>query len=203
MALDKLKLKSLSLESDYSFRLVPLLFEASPQSDVFCRKNNKTVRQTLAHRRYVSLRDRVEGKYPMLLDLPLGVALGSLKKAGDDFYSAFLNKRGDAEYCEFRIPDSAKVDGIGIYAWTANSDLRYIGRCKDSIKKRINQGYGKIHPKNCYLDGQSTNCHLNALISMQMHWVQLWFCELPLQEIDDTERALIREYRPAWNIQIA
>jgi hypothetical protein len=33
------------------------------------------------------------------------------------------------------------------------------------MKKRISQGYGKISPKNCYLDGLATNCHLNALIT--------------------------------------
>ncbi|MFK4618979.1 hypothetical protein ABIF50_002256 [Bradyrhizobium diazoefficiens] len=63
---------------------------------------------------------------------------------------------------------------MGVYAYFVGDDLKYIGRCKDSMKKRINHGYGKVHPKNCYLDGQSTNCHLNALIAPLRESVSLW-----------------------------
>jgi hypothetical protein len=57
-------------------------------------------------------------------------------------------------------------------------ELKYIGRGKDSMKKRVNCGHGKIHPKNCYLDGQSTNCDLNALIAPVREDVSLWLCRL-------------------------
>lgn len=69
------------------------------------------------------------------------------------------------------------------------------------MKKRINQGYGKIHPKNCYLDGQSTNCHLNALVARNLDSIELWFCELTPAEIDIAEKELIHAYKPAWNIR--
>ena len=69
------------------------------------------------------------------------------------------------------------------------------------MKKRINQGYGKIHPKNCYLDGQATNCHLNTLIARADEEVKLWLCEMEsIQEIELVEKKLIRKHQPEWNI---
>jgi len=80
--------------------------------------------------------------------------------------------------------------------------VKYIGRCKDSMKKRINQGYGKIHPKNCYLDGQATNSHLNARITAEKKKITLWLHEMDSEtEIELLERELIRAYNPPWNIQ--
>ena len=70
------------------------------------------------------------------------------------------------------------------------------------MKKRVNNGYGKIHPKNCYLDGQSTNCHLNALIASSRDRVSLWFCPLDLNKIDFTELQLIRAHQPIWNVRL-
>ena len=84
----------------------------------------------------------------------------------------------------------------------SGNEVKYIGRCKDSMKKRINQGYGKIHPKNCYLDGQTTNCHINSMITEASNKVTLWLCEMQiLSEIEIIEKELIRTYKPEWNIQ--
>ncbi|MEK7223887.1 MAG: hypothetical protein AAB156_06395 [Pseudomonadota bacterium] len=168
---------------------------------MFGQKNNKTVLETLGHRRYARLRRQVEGAYPNLLQELLGNFLLSLKRRGDDLYRKFLNKYGDDKYSIFRIDDEEVLDKRGIYAYTVTNELKYIGRCRDSMRKRVNQGYGKIHPKNCYVDGQATNCHLNALITTEKEAVRLWFCELDLSEIEPVERALISEHQPPWNIQ--
>ncbi|MBI5922420.1 MAG: hypothetical protein HY847_12370 [Betaproteobacteria bacterium] len=178
-----------------------LFFKDGKYSDVFSQKNNKTVLETLAHRRYVKLRRLVEETYANRLQEPLGSFLLQLKRDGDDSYRRFLNRYGDANYSVFQINDKQVLPKRGIYAYTFKEELRYIGRCQDSMRKRVNQGYGKIHPKNCYLDGQATNCHLNTLITAEQEAVRLWFCELELEQIVTVEKSLISEYQPPWNIQ--
>lgn len=196
-----MKLHCKATSTEYEFKPVALLFEDGVYSEVFGQKNNKTVLETLGHRRYARLRRQVEGAYPNLLQELLGNFLLSLKRRGDDLYRKFLNKYGDDKYSIFRIDDEEVLDKRGIYAYTVTNELKYIGRCRDSMRKRVNQGYGKIHPKNCYVDGQATNCHLNALITTEKEAVRLWFCELDLSEIEPVERALISEHQPPWNIQ--
>lgn len=74
---------------------------------------------------------------------------------------------GDLAYCTFRLPDSVGRDVKGLYAYAVNSDLKYkyVGRCRDAFHIRVRRGYVRTAPRNCYRDGQSTNCHLNALIN--------------------------------------
>jgi len=184
------------------FLQVALAFEGLPYQDVFVHKNNKTVAQTLEHKRYSKLKDEVVERYQDYLEKPLGEFLGELKSAGDSFYRKFLNKYGDLTYSSFKIADIAYLESKGVYAYLSGNELKYIGRCKDSMKKRINQGYGKIHPKNCYLDGQATNCHLNARITAEKSKITLWLYEMEsVEEIELLERELIRACNPPWNIQ--
>jgi hypothetical protein len=187
--------------AEYAFIGVPMVFEDGVVTEPFQTKNNKTLLETLKHRRYARLYDDVVKAYPDALQEPLGTFLLRSKRRGDDLYRRFLNKYGDDRYSEFKIVDQKILNKRGVYAYTIETDLKYIGRCRDSMRKRVNQGYGKIHPKNCYIDGQATNCHLNALITAEKERVRLWFCELGLAEIVPAEKALISEYRPPWNIQ--
>lgn len=185
----------------FKFIRVRLEFDSEITIAPFVHKNNKTVATTVQHPKYAKLMDEVSRKYGQWVNRPLGEFLLTLKNAGDQFYLRFLNKYGDNEFCNFRIADPVVLPKRGIYAYMVRGELKYIGRCKDSMRKRINQGYGKIHPKNCYLDGQATNCHLNALIAQDRSSVELWFCELPLAEIDVAEKELIHANAPIWNIQ--
>ncbi len=197
-----MKLPCSNLNAQYEFRKVDLVFEGNTYSDVFCQKNNKTVSETLKQKRYAKLKDETQIKYPTSADMPLGEFLLSLKSAGDPFYVRFLNKYGDLTYSIFRISDSEYLDSKGVYAYLCGGELKYIGRCKDSMKKRVNQGYGKIHPKNCFIDGQATNCHLNWRITAESSEVTLWLYELDLDaEIESVERELIGACNPPWNIK--
>jgi len=196
----KMKLHCKKPGAEYQFHSVPLSFQKGVFSDLFGKKNNKTVRETLAHPKYASLRDATEAAYPSRLREPLGSFLLDLKQNGDDFYRRFLNPYGDLEYSIFQITDKSVFDKCGVYAYKAGGELCYIGRCRNALQKRINQGYGKIHPKNCYRDGQITNCRLNALITMGSEAVSFWFCELASDKIIATERCLIDEYQLRWNI---
>lgn len=170
----------------------------------FRSKNNKTLRQTIEHHRYVKFKIEVISRYQEFLNFPLGEFLLGLKNEGDNFYTRFLNRYGDLVYSTFVIADEKYLGKKGVYAYSAGDELMYIGRCKDSIKKRINQGYGKIYPKNCYLDGQATNCHLNARITASAQDISLWLCPLESdEEIEVREKQLIRLHTPPWNVQRA
>ena len=74
-----------------------------------------------------------------------------------------MNKYGDNTFCHFRL--NSHLSDKGIYIWVANGEIKYLGKFNDNFKKRVNQGYGKINPKNCFVDGQATNCHLNSEIN--------------------------------------
>lgn len=197
-----MKLSCVETGCEYEFTQVPLTFNGKSYRDIFGEKNNKTVAETLEHRRYAKLKNEVTEKYHKSLDKPLGIFLLGLKKDGDGFYKNFLNKYGDLAYTIFTISDRAYFDCTGVYGYQSDNELKYIGRCKDSMKKRVNQGYGKIHPKNCYLDGQATNCHLNARITDTKSNITLWLHQMDIpSEIKALEMALIRAYNPTWNIQ--
>ena len=185
-----------------SFQPVGLTFGEDLFVNVFAQKNNKTLEETLGSRRYRKLEAKVKDKYPEYLDRKLGIFLSLLKNSGDRFYQEFLNKYGDSVYCEFYITDERVLNKKGLYIFLVGNKLMYIGRCKDSYKKRINQGYGRITPKNCYIDGQVTNCRINSLVGELKENVQLLVCIMANNErVEKTEKHLIEKYKPAWNIQ--
>lgn len=196
----------ITLQAGYTsltFEPVKLYFREHIVTNVFAGKNNKTLAETLAHPRYASLSYTVQEKYSAWLQHKLGDFLNTLKQTGDTFYLMFLNRYGDGTYCNFQINEAAYLNKRGLYLYTVNGQVKYIGRCKDSFKKRVNQGYGAIHPKNCFLDGQSTNCHLNALIAANQSSVEFYVC--PIQDlvtIEQLEIRLIQNYKPEWNIAL-
>lgn len=183
------------------FEPVKLYFKGNYYENVFADKNNKTLYDTLKHHKYAKLYSQVEMQYSEYLPWELGKYLLKLKLNGDKFYLKFLNKYGDLRYSQFYINDEHYLNKKGLYIFANAQKIQYIGRCRDSFQKRINQGYGKIHPKNCYLDGQATNCHLNWLITENKENIKLFIHTM--DEDDDIERAeevLIKCYRPPWNL---
>jgi len=73
----------------------------------------------------------------------------------------------------------------------------------NTFNARINQGYANISPKNCYIDGQSTNCRVNSLVNDYSKYIKLFI--LPLdddREIIKFEKILIDLLKPEWNIQL-
>jgi len=190
-------------DRQFIFLPVPLHFKPNTSINLFRQKNNKTVAETIIHKRYFNAATETRIRYPHRLQEPLGTFLFSLKSAQDNFYQRFLNRYGDAEYIEFWIKDQDILSKKGLYLYKVEEILVYLGRCKDSFMKRINNGYGKIHPKNCYVDGQATNCHINSMITGVRERVRLYVCDLHDDvEIDAAERNLIQKYQPPWNIQL-
>lgn len=185
------------------FHEVMLHFKDGSFSNIFANKNNKTVLETINHHRYIKHRYNIMLNYSSQVNNNLGVFLMELKQSGDFFYKNFLNKNGDNIYLEFFIEDTTIKKSKGIYLYCIDGQLKYIGRCRDSFGKRINHGYGKIHPKNCYIDGQSTNCHLNSLITANKENIRFYISKLEnVSEILELEALLIKHYKPDWNISL-
>ena len=188
---------SLELE----FFQVQIYFEGEEKENLFSQKNNKTLGETLEDRRYKKFKDLCNEKYNDYMDVPLGKFLLMLKNKGNSYYKLFLNKYGDLSYSHFWIDDKKILNKKGIYIYKLEKDIKYVGRCLDNFNKRINFGYGTIHPKNCYLDGQATNCHMNSKITRNTYSVTLWICTLDNDmDIIDIENKLIEKYNPTWNI---
>ncbi len=196
----------LAITVDYrrlEFHRTNLAFLDQGCVNVFAQKNNKTVEQTLRHRRYAKLSTIIARRYPSSMHEPLGQFLLMLKCSGDLLYKRFLNPYGDGVYCRFRMDRGSLSLKKGLYCYCVSNDLRYIGRSIDSFEKRINQGYGVIHPKNCFLDGQATNCHLNALIAESVFAVSLFVFPMSYDlEIVRLEQQLIQILQPPWNIAL-
>lgn len=183
------------------FKIIPLTFKSKDITSVFYDKNNKTLRQTLEHHKYSKLKLLVEDKYKKNLNDKLGDFLKSLKEVNDYNYLFFLNKYGDNKFCEFKIQEY--LTDKGIYCYINEEKIKYIGRCTDNFKNRINQGYGKIHPKNCFIDGQATNCHLNSIINLADN-VKLGafiMTKNTTDEIKNLEKLILNCDRYEWNIQ--
>jgi hypothetical protein len=169
--------------------------------NVFAEKNNKTVAKTLDHKRYKHLAPIVTKKYSKFLNDKLGTFLQYLKEKNDLLYSKFLNKYGDQHYSNFLISDSKILNQKGLYLYCINGEIMYIGKTINSFEKRINNGYGNISPKNCYLDGQSTNCHINSLVTENKDNIKLYLLPLTDDNLNEIEKYLIQHYKPKWNIQ--
>lgn len=186
------------------FKQIALNFLSHGLTNLFGTKNNKTLSETVEQPRYKALSTVAVSNYRGYLCIPVGTFLVGLKLRGDDFYRRFLNPHGDERYCTFRMDDCTEKRLKGLYLFTLEDTIVYIGRSYDPFGKRVDQGYGKIHPKNCFIDGQSTNCHLNSLIESRSSTVSFYVCPLTSDaEIATIERTLIQFRKPIWNVALA
>ncbi|MCI6153231.1 MAG: hypothetical protein MR673_08925 [Fusobacterium perfoetens] len=179
------------------FKKIDLIFIKKDLNNLFSLKNNKTLFETLQEKKYKKLNLEEFIEY---YNYPLGKFLEKLKLIGNNKFELFLNKYGDREYCKFKIIDKEVLNLKGLYLYCLDDEIVYIGRCLDSFYKRINIGYGNITPKNCYKDGQQTNCHINSLINKKFNKITFWICSLEnVEEIKKLEIELIKKYNPQWN----
>lgn len=204
---DYIKMEVFSKEiitfGEIAFSKTRLIFEYFEKDNIFAELNNKTVLQTLENKRYNKFRNTIFEKYNSHLNTKIGDFLLYLKNNNEIFYRNFLNSYGDKKYCKFAITDKEVMNKKGLYLYKLGEEILYIGRCRDSFKKRFNQGYGTIHPKNCYLDGQSTNCHINSLINKTGDSIELFVAFYTSDsEIENSERRLIQLFKPKWNIAL-
>lgn len=196
MSLDEIQL------GDLEFRRVRLIFDTEIQANRFALLK-KTLGETVCAPRYQSLAALIRARYPESIEKPLGTFLLERKQAGDGVYKRFLNRYGDETYSRFYLRDAEWLGRKGLYCYALGETIVYIGQSRDSFGKRINQGYGNISPKNCYLDGQATNCHINSLVTRHRAEMRLFLSELKdLSRMDDLEKRLIQMFQPVWNISL-
>lgn len=79
-----------------------------------------------------------------------------------------LNPHGLGPFTRLRPPPLPSVPGV--YAIVNDEgEVLYVGRARDSLATRWGRrGYSVIDPRNCFVGGQSTNCHINALITGEL-----------------------------------
>ena len=183
-----------------NLRTISLVFENEIYTNVFQAKNNKSLQETLQSSKYQKFKRYVEENYSTYLSMMLGDFLYKLKNNNDMFYKKFLNKYGDLQYSRFMLSNRSEYKLKGVYFYYVNDELKYIGRCRDSMQKRVNNGYGNISPKSCYIDGQATNCKVNALVTQNKESVKLKIYPMDdVKEIEKLESQFIEELMPVWN----
>jgi hypothetical protein len=87
-----------------------------------------------------------------------------------------LNRHGQGPFCQFRIPTTFPYQGV--YAIVVDGEVAYVGQCQNLSERFNERGYGTIHPRNCFEQGQATNCKVNHLIlesAKRGRRIDLWF----------------------------
>lgn len=109
-----------------------------------------------------------------------------------------LNRHGYGPFCRFSVWGLPPRPGV--YAVTVAGGLVYVGIANDLRERWGARGYGRIHPRNCFRGGQSTNCKVNHAILTAARGgreIQLWIHEtLSLRPV---EQRLISRFEPPWN----
>mgnify|MGYP001565428710 CR=1 FL=1 len=175
-------------------------FNEPLEKNTFSNYTSKTLGEAVKQNVYKHLKDVVTD---LNRDIPLGKYLSDTKELGDKTYLNFLNSNGDKIFCKFKIQDKRIFNKKGLYVYFVKNEIKYIGRChgNSNYEKRINDGYGNISPRNCYKDGQTTNCHINRLINEYRNDIELYVypMESSDEEINRSETVLIAENQPEWN----
>lgn len=184
---------------------VKLEFESFDIKDTFSRFNAHTLAEILIKDKYIKLKDECDREYRNCMNMELGKFVNMLKEDNKSLYKKFLNPYGDQLFCKFKMEETPFLKLKGLYMYKYKEQIKYIGRVKGNFDfyQRINAGYANISPKNCYIDGQATNCHINAIINKVRE--QITFYIMPLEDdeiICSLERKLIEENQPDWNIAL-
>lgn len=111
-----------------------------------------------------------------------------------------LSYHGKGAFCRFSINAG---DMPGVYLWVVDGQIIYIGETS-RLQQRLNNGYGIISPRNCYIGGQNTNCKMNKVI-LDYHefgkMVSLYFH--PTTEHKMVELELLRKVKTPYNASIS
>ena len=151
-------------EKTLYFKPVKLLFCGGLRENVFARAQ-KPLQEILKKPAFSHLVSAVNARYSRYLPLKSGLFLGQLKERHDPFYREFLNIHGDEKYSSFRLEGSHEGDKKGVLIVVVNREIYDAFNCPDTFRVKINDTFGHIFPKDCFLSGDCTRCRINALIS--------------------------------------
>ncbi len=101
-------MRLVALGRELAFVPVKLVLHSTGITNLFACKNNKTLAETLASKKYSQLAPEVHQRYSHSLDDKLGEFVYRLKLSNDKFYLQFLNKYGDRTDCDFSIVEYLK-----------------------------------------------------------------------------------------------
>ena len=115
--------------------------------------------------------------------------------------SIVLNQYADSLFTSFSIESPEFEDKKGVFAFTVDGTVVYVGMTNDSLKKVMMRTYGKIIPRKLHKDGQLTACRLSAFLNKNHNKkIELWFIECDDKEkIKQIKNELIDEYKPEIN----
>lgn len=101
-----------------------------------------------------------------------------------------------------KYTDSSEFeDKKGVFVFTVDDTVVYVGMTNDSLKKVMIGTYGNIIPRKLHKDGQLTACRLSAFLNKNHNKkIELWFIECDDKEkIKQIKNELIDEYKPEIN----
>lgn len=134
-----------------------------------------------------------------LLD-PRGTLQEYLPQARYDNHKKLpLHKYGKGPFCKFNISKKLAYKS-GVYLLVSSSSVLYVGECVDLAERFNQRGYGNISPRNCYKDGQQTNCRINSLILQSVsigRSIELFF--LGTSDHKKIETLLMNNLDLPWN----
>lgn len=111
-----------------------------------------------------------------------------------------LNRHGQGPFCRFDLPKL--TEGPGVYAISIDDAVVYIGECQNFRDRYGPRGYGVIHPRNCFVGGQPTNCKVNARVleaTLRNSIPDLWFKAESVRSRKLVEAELVSLIQPKWN----
>lgn len=115
--------------------------------------------------------------------------------------SIALNQYANSLFTSFTIDSPEFEDKKGVFVFTVNGTVVYVGMTNDSLKNVIIGTYGNIIPRKLHKDGQLTACRLSAFLNKNHDKkIELWFIECDDKEkIKQIKNELIDEYKPEIN----
>lgn len=115
--------------------------------------------------------------------------------------SIALNQYANALFTSFSIDSPEFEDKKGVFIFTVDGTVVYVGMTNDSLKKVIMRTYGNIIPRKLHKDGQLTACRLSAFLNENHNKnIDLWFIACDDKEKNkQIKNELIDEYKPEIN----
>ncbi|MBP3773487.1 MAG: SIR2 family protein [Treponema sp.] len=115
--------------------------------------------------------------------------------------SIVLNQYANSLFTSFSIDSPEFEDKQGIFVFTVNGTVVYVGKTETSLKTVMQSTYQNINVRKLQADGQRTACRLNAFLNENHNKnIELWFIECNDKEkIKRIKKELINEYKPEIN----
>ncbi len=110
------------------------------------------------------------------------------------------------EFCEIRLEkfSNTSIPFSGVYLWIVDNKIKYVGETID-MKKRFNNGYGHISPRNIFKGGQSTNCKMNKFALNMFNQgkdINIYFHEASKNDRENIEKNILDYYKKTKKIKL-